>query len=492
MPHVRPAILAGSWYPGRRAELEAAVRAYLQDEPAPAEAAPGRPVLAVAPHAGYAYSGATAGRLYRRLEGFDYDRVFILAPSHRARLERVSVPAYDAYATPLGEVPLDRSAAGALASAEGFASVEAAHAVEHAEEIQLPFLQTVFGQRLRIVPLLVPPLDERTRRQAAAALGRWCDGRSLFLVSSDFTHYGSAYGYVPFRDKVADRLRELDHGAIERILARDAAGLLDYERRTGITMCGIEAAALALSAPLPAAGGGELIAYARSGDRDGDYSVSVSYAGLLLRQGEDAAARRPATAEAADAAGATRLDAQEKRFLLALARAVVAAAAAGREPPAPAEVAAELGLKLTPRLQERRGAFVTLTRHGSLRGCIGYIKGFAPLAEAVADNAASAAIRDPRFYPVSASEVDGIHIEISALTPLRPVAGPAEIEIGRHGIVLAKGAAQAVFLPQVAPEQGWDRETTLRHLAMKAGLPPDGWRSGARYQVFEAEVFGEA
>ena len=131
---------------------------------------------------------------------------------------------------------------------------------------------------------------------------------------------------------------------------------------------------------------------------------------------------------------------------------------------------------------------MTLTRDGRLRGCIGYIEGIKPLVEAVVDNAASAATGDPRFPPVGEDELADLHVEVSALTPLRPVDGPGEIEIGRHGIVLAKAGRQAVFLPQVAPEQGWDRDTTLENLALKAGLPTDAWRQDCRFQVFEAEI----
>ena len=117
----------------------------------------------------------------------------------------------------------------------------------------------------------------------------WCDGDSLFVVSTDFTHYGRDYGYEPFTDRVPERLAELDGGAFELLLARDAEGLLAYRSRTGITMCGLDAAALVLDLPLPP-GGGELIAYARSADRDGDFSFSVSYAALVLARapGSDA------------------------------------------------------------------------------------------------------------------------------------------------------------------------------------------------------------
>jgi AmmeMemoRadiSam system protein A len=128
---------------------------------------------------------------------------------------------------------------------------------------------------------------------------------------------------------------------------------------------------------------------------------------------------------------------------------------------------------------------------GNLRGCIGVIEGRGSLAAEVVANARAAALEDPRFRPVAAAEVAGLHIEVSALTPLRRVAGPAEIEVGRHGIFLEKGHHKAVFLPQVAPEQGWDLPTTLDHLARKAGLAAGDWRNETELHIFEADVVSE-
>ncbi len=185
------------------------------------------------------------------------------------------------------------------------------------------------------------------------------------------------------------------------------------------------------------------------------------------------------------------LDPAERDFLLALARVVVEAAVAGDAPPSPGGFAAARGYALTPALRERRGAFVTLTRRGRLRGCIGFIEGVMPLAEAVAANALSAALRDTRFPVLTVDELADLRLEVSVLSPLRAVPGPEAIEVGRHGIVLAKDGAHSVFLPQVAPEQGWDLATTLDNLALKAGLPPDAWRRDADLQVFTAEILAE-
>ncbi len=151
--------------------------------------------------------------------------------------------------------------------------------------------------------------------------------------------------------------------------------------------------------------------------------------------------------------------------------------------------------ELTPALRASRGAFVSLKRPSesgrqTLRGCVGSLSTGAALYRNVIDVAKKSAFEDPRFPSLTAEELREVRIEISALTPRRAVAGPQEIEIGLHGVQLKKGAASAIFLPQVAVEQRWNVETLLRQLARKAGLAEDEWRA-AELQVFEAQVFGE-
>jgi hypothetical protein len=147
---------------------------------------------------------------------------------------------------------------------------------------------------------------------------------------------------------------------------------------------------------------------------------------------------------------------------------------------------------ITPALRERRGAFVTLKARGKLRGCIGYIQPIEPLYKAVQQNAINAATRDSRFRPVKTDNLSEIQIEVSVLTPPAPVSSYQDIVLGRHGIILKKGSQQAVFLPQVAPEQGWDLSETLRHLSLKAGLSGDDWKDpDVEFLVFTAEVIEE-
>ena len=175
---------------------------------------------------------------------------------------------------------------------------------------------------------------------------------------------------------------------------------------------------------------------------------------------------------------------QERRWILAFVREVIGSEL--RNAPMPVAPA-------IPELDERRACFVTLNDCcGNLRGCIGNLEAFEPLKENLVRNALNAAFSDPRFPPLEPEELNETVIEVSILTPPEPIADPLNFEIGVDGIILRQGGHGAVFLPQVAPEQGWDQRTTLEYLSRKAGLSADGWqRPGTRFETFRAEVFGE-
>lgn len=145
---------------------------------------------------------------------------------------------------------------------------------------------------------------------------------------------------------------------------------------------------------------------------------------------------------------------------------------------------------ITQALSEKRGAFVTLKKHGELRGCIGYIKGFFPLHETVKRVAVESAFGDPRFPPLSKEEWKDIEIEISVLSPFKKISSIDEIEVGKHGLYIEMWGRSGLLLPQVATEYGWDRITFLEHTCLKAGLPKDAWKSkDATVYIFSAEVF---
>ena len=142
-----------------------------------------------------------------------------------------------------------------------------------------------------------------------------------------------------------------------------------------------------------------------------------------------------------------------------------------------------------PNFAAPRGAFVTLTKKGQLRGCIGFIEPVYPLAQAVLRCAIYAATEDPRFGPVTPAELESLSYEISVLTPIRRITDPSAVQVGRHGLVIAQGGRRGLLLPQVATENHWDREEFLAQTCVKAGLSPDAWKRGAEISVFEAIVF---
>jgi AmmeMemoRadiSam system protein A len=143
-------------------------------------------------------------------------------------------------------------------------------------------------------------------------------------------------------------------------------------------------------------------------------------------------------------------------------------------------------------LKCRRGAFVTITSRGDLRGCIGYIEGIKPLIEIIQDCAIQAGFHDSRFEPLSPDEYPNIAFEISVLTPLVQVEELTEIVVGTHGLLISSRSRSGLLLPQVATEQGWDRDTFLAHTCRKAGLPWDEWKNPrAEVYRFEAQIFSE-
>lgn len=178
------------------------------------------------------------------------------------------------------------------------------------------------------------------------------------------------------------------------------------------------------------------------------------------------------------------LNQDEKSRLLEIARDTVHRAASGQRPAGHAPDLEGLGFQ--------RGAFVTLHRHGQLRGCIGNFISEEPLTQTVENMALAASLQDPRFPPVRPEEVDDIDLEISVLTPLHPIEDVNEIQVGTHGIYIISPRGRGVLLPQVATEYGWDRMTFLDQTCVKAGLRPGCWRDpDTQILVFEAQIFGE-
>lgn len=472
--------IAGQWYPAAPDQLKNLIGSLLPElRPAPVT----NVCAILVPHAGYQYSGRVAAQAYTRLDTNAFDRVIVLGPSHSVSLpNRVSIPEADAIRTPLGTLVVDTALVAALRRSPLVTDEPRAHLREHSDQIQLPLLQTVFGDRIRIVTIVVGQLDRASSQAFATLLRPLFDARTLVVISSDFTHYGPNFDYVPFTRNVPQNIEALDRKVFARIAAVDPAGFREVMDETEDTVCGRYPIALLLDL-LPAGASVQEVAYDTSGRQLNDWNNSVSYFSALAI-GDWRQPPRPVPAT--DTATAP-LDDDDRRQLLKLARATLDYAVKHHQAP----TIEETGVTLRPGMKQIMGGFVTLNIHDTLRGCIGEITPRRAIWKVVREQAVNAALHDSRFEPVTPVEVGKITIEISALTPPHPVASYKDIVIGRHGMTLSKNGRSAVFLPQVAPEQGWDLPTTLSYLARKAGLPGDAWKEGASFTVFEAQVFHE-
>lgn len=472
--------ISGSWYSAQPAVLQAELAGYF--DAAKPELLTNICAL-IEPHAGYQYSGLVAAHGIKLIQGQKFSRVIVMGPSHHVYLKNsIAVPEIATHlATPLGAIPLDTEALAQLRS-HPFVNTAAFGHGEHSVEMELPLLQLALGE-FKLVPIVIGQLDEAATRQIAAVLKGMVDEKTLVVVSSDFTHYGPNYGYLPFRTNVEENLRELDMGAYETITAKDLIAFRGYCEKTGATICGHDPIGILL-AMLPQKAEAHLVKYDTSGRITGSFDNSVSYlCSAFTGTWEGGQLPAPVMEQKKE----DLLSAADKKALLRLARGMIEHKLKTGNRATPED----LGVTITPAMKQVFGAFVTLHENGDLRGCIGEIFPRRPLCEAVMDQALNSAFEDPRFSPVVAAEVPKLHVEISALTPPVPVNSWQDIIIGKHGMVLNKNGRSAVFLPQVAPEQGWDLPTTLTHLSMKAGLPPDAWKEGASYVVFEAIVFHE-
>ena len=464
---------AGHWYPADAAELRNLLAEIDQRSRARAAACPLQGALAfVVPHAGLIYSGTVAAAVYRCLRDARPRRVVLLGFSHSRPLRGIGIPDLDCYAGPLGELAVDREAANSLAGGI-FRPMPENALCDHSVEIQLPLLAGSVPEA-HLVPLYVGHLSGDEFAEAAKRIAGLAGNGTVILASSDFTHYGRAFHYTPFEadDRIAERLEDLDQRLME------AAGSLDpafFQRDLDTlhsTLCGHLPVSLLL-ATLRAWGREEVfqttLDYQTSGEMTGDYGHSVSYAALGYFP-----------------YSSFLLDPMDQQTLLAGARRTLEHWVRDRDTRLH-EI--EGG---SQRLALRTGVFVSLHRHGELRGCVGRIAGRNTLAAAVPEMAVAAASMDSRFTPLRREELADCEIEISVLSPLKRVDSAEDFELGVHGVRLEVNGRCGVLLPQVALRGHWDRGRFLAAVAQKAGLAPSAIHDPeTRIHIFRAQVFAE-
>jgi hypothetical protein len=465
----RPAAVAGTFYPAAAGTLRHELRALLDGAGTADAGAP--PKLLVVPHAGYVYSGPVAARAYAALARWRnrYRRIVLLGPTHRVAVHGIAVPTVAAFDTPLGAVPLDRDAIAAIEALPQVLRSDAAHAHEHALEVQLPFLQAVL-ERFTLVPLAVGNVAPAAVAEVLEAL--WGGDETLVVVSTDLSHY---LGYA--------QARAVDAATVQRVqrfdptIAHDEAcgatplnGALQVAQRHGLQP--------------------RLLDLRNSGDTAGDRARVVGYAALAFV---------PAGAETAPEDGDEAVGASDGGD---------GDGGAGAGPLGPAllsrarnAIAAALALPLVgepehPALWQPGATFVTLRRDGDLRGCIGRLQADRALHEDVRQNARRAAFEDPRFAPLRATEWAGLEVEVSLLDAPQPIACDDEagalraLRPGADGVIFEWRGRAATFLPQVWAQLPEPAEF-LGQLRRKAGLRADFWHAEVRLSRYRVRKFVE-
>ncbi len=470
-PGTRAPVVAGSFYPADPKELAQTVDALLAGAGSPPTPVP--VVALIAPHAGYPYSGPVAARSFALLKGRHFERVVVIAPSHFQGFAFTSVYDGEAYATPLGAIPVDKAFAAKLAGMSPSIRLSprghtpAGEQGEHALEVELPFLQRTLGQ-FKLVPIVMGEPSYQSSRALGVALAKLIQGpETLIVASSDLSHYHTA-----------DQAGVLDRKTLQAIEDWDTLSLSgNFQTRVWEACGGAPIVAAMIAAQRLGASEAKVLKYAHSGDVTGDRSRVVGYSAVALLRAPRATA--PPVARFA-------LNDRDRRELLRIARQAAETAVKDKklyEPPAPASAA----------LLRERGAFVTLRKQGELRGCIGYTAAVKPLYLTVRDVATYAALRDPRFPSVTPGELGQLEYEVSVLSAFRQVLDVKQIQVGRDGLLLRKGEREGILLPQVPTEQNWDRNTFLEQASIKAGLPRRAWRDeDTDIFAFTALVFGEA
>jgi len=473
---VRKPAVAGKFYPADALLLKEKINDYLESVSPGLELAL-NPKAIIVPHAGYDYSGTVAAAAYGIIKDKKIDTVIVMSNSHTDYFPGIAIEKSDAWETPLGQVPVDRDLADRLVeSSEAIKFNSEVHVSDHTLEVQLPFLQTVLDDGFKIVPLVFGNTGDQAYLELAAALADNLGENDLVVVSTDLSHYPS------YEDA-----KRIDQITLEKIKTSDIKGLEEHIKATEAERipneqtlcCGIDGVKtlMTLAEKLDWEQI-KILKYLNSGDVEaGDKERVVGYGAMAF-------GRRLGIVNRKSEIG--NLSNEQKDVLLKIAEDTVEAKVKGEKLP-------DFDVR-DERLDWKEGAFVTLKIRGELRGCIGQIIPSAKsLWQVVRSVAVSASTEDPRFPPVSKDELERLEYEVSVLSAPERVDDWQKIELGKHGVIIKQGYQSGVFLPQVATETGWDKETFLSELcAQKAGLHPECYKDKAvEIQIFTAQVFGE-
>jgi AmmeMemoRadiSam system protein B/AmmeMemoRadiSam system protein A len=479
---IRDSIVAGSFYPNDPYVLKLQIEDYLNN----AEYHNLKEIKAIiCPHAGYIYSGQVAAFSYKQIKDKKYDGIIIISPSHSEYFDFVSIYDGDAYNTPLGKIEVDKERSKLLADYDDCIRFsEHGHYNEHSIEVQLPFLQYIYNNDFKFIPIVIGAQNKRNIECIGNAIGElFAKDNILVVASTDLSHYHPYSEAVIIDKKVKEIVSEFDIDKLESEFLKN-----------DIEMCGGGPVVAAMTAAKKmGANKAVILKYLNSGDVSGERKAVVGYLSAAMFSDKDSSSSvKSSTSEENDVANdkdeedvtSMQLSDHQKKILLEIARKSITESVL--------ETNVHYPVITDPVLNEKCGAFVTLTTNGRLRGCIGNIRATMPLWETVKLMASEAALNDPRFYPVTKNELPDIEIEISVLSPFMLINDINKIRVGKHGLFIKKGFYQGLLLPQVATDYNWDRIEFLKQTCKKAGLPEYSWKEqNCEIYIYSATVFSE-
>ncbi len=458
----RACAVAGSFYPKEKEELSHEVKQTLLE----AKSFKEESVRAiVVPHAGYVFSAPVAALSYKTLHK-KYKNVFLIGSSHHVNFNGASIYDVGSYKTPLGKIKMSQDVISTLMKSPLFSYQKNAHDKEHTLEVQLPFLQTIYGDELSIVPIIIGTQNAQSLLEISKVLKPYFDDdENLFVVSTDLSHYPS------FEDA-----NLVDKRTLDAITQNDPQKFIDAivqnenSQTKGVltSACGWSSILILLNMTKDESYKYEILGYKNSGDtKYGDKDRVVGYGAIRVYK-------------------ETReffLNEQEKKELLEIAKLALYEATLHEKKFIVNEET------LSPKLKKNLGAFVTLHKDGNLRGCVGRFEPDQPLYEVIVDMAIAASRYDHRFSPVSADELKELDLEISVLTPRVEIESLDEIVVGKHGVYVQKGALNGTYLPQVATQMNWNAKEFAEDCAInKAGIKANEIKD-AKFSTYEAIVF---
>ncbi|NCQ16499.1 AmmeMemoRadiSam system protein B [Candidatus Falkowbacteria bacterium] len=464
---IRPPAVAGQFYPAAAEEITEQINGYLKQASTPPVA--GEIKAIIVPHAGYDFSGQVAAYAFKLLEGVKINTAVLIGNSHTAYFDGAAIDSSDVWQTPLGQVAVDKELADKLIKADSAIKYDASvHGQDHVLEVEIPFLQVVLAGNFKIVPIMLGNKADDSYKKLAKALKDNLGENDVVVVSSDMSHYPKH-----------EDANKIDRGALEKIKSGKVDELEKYVEsveNSGVAneqtvLCGIDAVKTLLElARLSGWDKIEVLKYLNSGDVSGigDKNRVVGYGAVAFAQIQTAGG----------------LNREQRELLLTMAKETVESFVTTGQAPE-FDVTDE-------RLKQKQGAFVTLTKNGQLRGCIGQIVPTdEPLWQVVREMAVAACSEDGRFNPVEKSELDELEYEVSVLSAPEAIDDWKKIELGKQGVIIRKGGRSGVFLPQVATETGWTLEEFLGQLcSQKAGLSPSCYKDkDTEIQIFSAQVF---